>query len=200
MVILQGVTQSDNLALPSTRKELLLVCEKLRHGIGCVDDHMTRCSWGTPEKVFHDVVNGTRQVIQELCLPGPMQEAYLSYAACFKNVSLNEQKCAEKYRTLAELFRKENEGDEDVNKGLRKWCCSYSSFVHCQNNHVAQYCGKQAGIFLRSYMDRMTGPLIHEHCPLYTHGLEACNANTAACNLIWTIFVCFISFLYITLY
>ncbi|XP_022245680.1 uncharacterized protein LOC111086587 [Limulus polyphemus] len=160
---------------------------------------MTRCSWGTPEKLFHDVVNGSRQVIQELCLPGPMQEGYLKYAECFKKVSLHENKCAPKYRTLTELFQKQlHDTDEDVNKGRREWCCSYSDFINCQYTHVTHECGTKAGVFLRSHTDRMSSPLIHEHCPLYIYGSEACISNAVAgCVNIWNIFLMLNSLYYV---
>ncbi|GFU25508.1 transposable element Tcb2 transposase [Trichonephila clavipes] len=118
---LQSVTQNNDLVFVTTRAELLALCTKLKDSVSCVDEHMTKCFSPTQTKVFNHVVAGARQFLSELCLAGPIQEAYLKHSPCYKNVSLSEEKCAPKYRHLIHLS--ENvEGQRNIDEGLRESC------------------------------------------------------------------------------
>ncbi|XP_023240418.1 uncharacterized protein LOC111638878, partial [Centruroides sculpturatus] len=71
---LQSVTANNDLAFASTRQELLDVCRDLQESVLCVDDHMKLCFTPVQRKVFNQVVAGARQVIEELCVDGPIQQ------------------------------------------------------------------------------------------------------------------------------
>ncbi|GFY67728.1 uncharacterized protein TNIN_3681 [Trichonephila inaurata madagascariensis] len=135
-------TQSNDLAFAATRYELLTLCSTLKESVSCVDDHMKLCFTPTQRKVFNHVVAGARQVLLELCVPGPIQEAYLKHAPCFKNVSLAEDKCAPKYRYLMELSENVNQR-QNVDEGLRESCCAFGEFVTCKYLYVSQDCGSR---------------------------------------------------------
>ncbi|GFU39848.1 uncharacterized protein TNCV_1950121 [Trichonephila clavipes] len=101
--------------------------------------------------------------------------AYLKYAPCYKNVSVAEEKCAPKYRHLIELT--ENVSDErDVDEGLKESCCAFRDFVLCKYKYVSRDCGHDAAEFLERHLDRITSPLLHEHCAHYTYGDGTCSA------------------------
>ncbi|KAL3228155.1 hypothetical protein MRX96_004068 [Rhipicephalus microplus] len=86
---LSSITDSDELALASTRHELDILCSKWKAGHRCVDEHMSRCSDRLKQILYNDVVHGTRQVMNELCSPGRMQNVIdeaISNAACSPNL------------------------------------------------------------------------------------------------------------------
>ncbi|KAG8193162.1 hypothetical protein JTE90_006990 [Oedothorax gibbosus] len=172
-------TQSNDLAFAATRHELLSLCSTLKESVSCVDEHMRHCFTPTQRKVFNHVVAGARQVLSELCVPGPIQEAYLKHAPCFKNVSLAENKCAPKYRYLMEVSENVNRR-QNVDEGLKESCCAFGEFVTCKYLHVTQDCGPDAADFLQRHLDRISSPLIHEHCAHYTYATDACTTTTSA--------------------
>ncbi|XP_035215483.1 uncharacterized protein LOC118189057 isoform X2 [Stegodyphus dumicola] len=179
-------TQSNDLAFAATRYELLNVCSTMKESVLCIDDHMKHCFSPTQRQVFNQVVAGARQVLLELCVPGAIQEAYLKYAPCFKNVSQAENKCAPKYRYLMELSESVNRR-QNVDDGLRESCCAFGEFVTCKYQHVGRDCGHDATLFLQQHLDRISSPLIHEHCAHYTYATDACApaSTSKALNMSW---------------
>ncbi|GFY54794.1 uncharacterized protein TNIN_67821 [Trichonephila inaurata madagascariensis] len=113
--------QGRDLALASTSQELQAVCETLKESLWCVDVHMKHCFTSTQRKVFNHVVQGAKQFLRDLCVPGPIQETYLKHASCYKNISLSENKCAPRYRHLIQLSEKV-EKQRNVDDGLRESC------------------------------------------------------------------------------
>lgn len=175
---LQSVTQGNDLALVTTRFELLAVCSTLKESVGCVDEHMKHCFTATQRKVFNHVVAGARQFLIELCVPGPIQEAYLTHAPCYRNVSLSEDKCAPMYRRLIEISENVDE-KRNVDDGLRESCCAFNEFVLCKYIHVTRDCGQEAADFLQQHLDRISSPLIHEHCAHYTYPEDSCTFSSS---------------------
>ncbi|CAL1277103.1 unnamed protein product, partial [Larinioides sclopetarius] len=169
---LNAITQTEDLALAATREELNLVCRKLQHGVRCIDDHSYRCFTAGQRRIFNSVVSESRHVINDLCVPGKLQEDYLRYAPCLKNVSTDVRKCALQYKRLASSY--EDTGS-DVNDKLKIHCCVFTQFVQCQHEHLLRDCGTAAEQFFQRHMDRMSGSLINEHCVLFTHGSNACS-------------------------
>lgn len=49
----------------------------MKKSMSCVDNHMKHCFTPTQRKVFNHVVAGARQVLLELCVPGPIQEGMI---------------------------------------------------------------------------------------------------------------------------
>ncbi|KAG8185335.1 hypothetical protein JTE90_008238 [Oedothorax gibbosus] len=176
---LQSVTQSNDLMFVTTRKELTALCSKLQSSVGCVDEHMKNCFSPTQTKVFNQVVAGARQFLLELCVEGPIQETYLKHSSCYKNVSLSEEKCAPKYRQLIHLSENVDE-QRNVDEGLRESCCAFNDFVLCKYEYVRKDCGQEAAIFLEQHLDRISSPLIHEHCAHYTYATDSCVPTATA--------------------
>ncbi|GIX68466.1 uncharacterized protein CDAR_500411 [Caerostris darwini] len=172
---LSAITQTEDLALAATREELNLVCRKLQHGVRCIDDHSFRCFTAGQKRIFNSVVSESRHVINDLCVPGKLQEDYLRYAPCLKNVSTDDRKCALQYKRLASSYE---DSGRDVNDKLKIHCCVFTEFVQCQHEHLLRDCGTAAEQFFQRHMDRMSGSLINEHCALYTHGSNACAFDT----------------------
>nr|XP_042903436.1 uncharacterized protein LOC107439451 [Parasteatoda tepidariorum] len=172
-------TQSNDLAFAAKKHELLALCSTLKDSVLCVDEHMKHCFSPTQRKVFNHVVAGARQVLLELCVPGPIQDAYLRHAPCFKNVSLAEDKCAPKYRYLMELSENVNQR-QNIDEKLRESCCAFDEFVSCKYLHVSQDCGHDAARFLQQHLDRISSPLIHEHCAHYTYATDACGVASSS--------------------
>ncbi|XP_054717004.1 uncharacterized protein LOC129226426 [Uloborus diversus] len=183
---LQSVTQGNDLALATTRAELLAVCSKLQESVLCVDEHMKNCFSVTQRKVFNHLVAGARQFLLELCVSGPIQEAYLRHSPCYRNVSLSEDKCAPKYRHLIYLSENVNE-KKDVDEGLRESCCAFDEFVHCKYMYVTKDCGQDAANFLQQHLDRISSPLIHEHCAHYTYPINSCLASSSGLTAVFSL-------------
>ncbi|XP_067129352.1 uncharacterized protein [Centruroides vittatus] len=179
MASLQAVTQSEKLAFATTREELKDVCLQLQEGFYCVENHSKKCFSSSQKRLFDSVVSGSRNVIEDLCVPGIVQEKYLRYAKCFKNVSTDERKCATQYHRMVHLSEYEEDTKSEVEDGLKETCCAFTEFVHCKYIHAVRDCGQDAGDFLQNHMDRMSGSLIHQHCSLYTFQSDACTTASA---------------------
>ncbi|KAF8768221.1 hypothetical protein HNY73_021063 [Argiope bruennichi] len=173
---LQSVTKGKDLALVTTRQELLHVCKTLKESVVCVDEHMRNCFTSTQRQVFNQVVAGARQFLLELCVPGSIQEAYLEHSPCYRNVSLSEDRCAPFYRHLVKVSQKVDE-KRDVDHRLRESCCAFNEFVLCKYIHVNQDCGQEAAIFLQRHLDRISSPLLQEHCAHYTYAAGSCSSS-----------------------
>ncbi|GFQ90493.1 uncharacterized protein TNCT_320261, partial [Trichonephila clavata] len=148
---LNAITQTEDLALAATREELNLVCRKLQHGVRCIDDHSYRCFTAGQRRIFNSVVSESRHVINDLCVPGELQEDYLQYAPCLRNVSTDVRKCALQYKRLASTYG--DYGDSDVNDKLKKHCCVFTEFVQCQHEHLLRDCGIAADQFFQRHVD-----------------------------------------------
>ncbi|XP_067129409.1 uncharacterized protein [Centruroides vittatus] len=183
MASLQEVTKSKKLAFATTKEELTNVCQQLQEGFYCVENHSKRCFSPSQKRLFDSVVSGSRNVIEDLCVSGVVQENYLRYAKCFKNVSTDKSKCATQYHRMVQLSESEEDINDEVEDGLKETCCAFTEFVHCKYTHTVKDCGQDAANFLQNHMDRMSGSLIHQHCSLYTFQSDAC--GTA--NIILTI-------------
>ncbi|GFX60205.1 DDE_3 domain-containing protein [Trichonephila clavipes] len=155
--------------------------EKLQHGVRCIDDHSYRCFTAGQRRIFNSVVSESRHVINDLCVPGELQEDYLQYAPCLRNVSTDVRKCAQQYRRLASTYG--DYGDSDVNDKLKKHCCVFTEFVQCQHEHLLRDCGTAADQFFQRHVDRMSGSLINEHCVLFTYGSNACIFESNSVNI-----------------
>ncbi|XP_054721894.1 uncharacterized protein LOC129231563 [Uloborus diversus] len=197
---LNAIAQTEDLALAETREELNLVCKKLQHGVRCIDDHTYRCFTAGQRRVFNSVVSESRHVINDLCVPGKLQEDYLRYAPCLKNVSTDVRKCALQYRRLASNHEDQLPDQEnDVNTKLKMHCCIFTEFVQCQHEHLLRDCGTQAEEFFQRHMDRMSGSLLNEHCVLFTYGSNACTFDTSSTHrlctnqILYFIIICIVS-------
>lgn len=185
LTVLEAIGQRDDLALAATREELNVVCRKLQQGARCIDDHSFRCFTSVQKRIYNSVVSGSRHVIENLCVPGKLQNDYLTHAPCFKNVSTDLRKCALQYRRLADNHVQETEDEANMNYMLRFHCCVFTEFVQCQNEHLPRDCGPQAEEFYQSHMERMSDPLINEHCAAFTHGSNACAFNAGVGHKSW---------------
>ncbi|XP_022238797.1 uncharacterized protein LOC111085280 isoform X1 [Limulus polyphemus] len=170
---LQSVTQASDLNLIASKDELDAACRELEKSVRCVDDHKKRCFSDTQRRVFNQVVAGARQFIKELCVSSEVQKEYLRHALCFRNISVAEDKCAPTSRHTLWLSENVKE-NENVEESLRKTCCAFTEFVRCRYAYVSADCGHEAGTFFKRHLERISGPLIHEHCAAYTFDMEAC--------------------------
>ncbi|GFT03118.1 uncharacterized protein NPIL_305231 [Nephila pilipes] len=175
LVVLRSVAEREDLALATTKQELQLVCRKLQEGVKCIDDHSSRCFNSAQLRVYDSVVSESRQVIEDICVEGKLQEDYLSHAPCFKNISTDSKKCALKYRKMAILSQELKEEDKD--SALKSVCCALRDFTLCKHEHAIRDCGPGASQFLQRHMERMSGSLINEHCVLYTYGAGSCSSH-----------------------
>ncbi|KAG8201365.1 hypothetical protein JTE90_016841 [Oedothorax gibbosus] len=200
LVVLQSAAKSDDLALATTRHELHTVCRKLQRGVKCIDEHSSRCFNSAELNVFDSVVNGSRHVIEGICVEEAIQEEYLRHAPCFKNISTDLKKCAAKYRKVAIISQ---ELKEEKDPALKSFCCALRDFILCKNEHALRDCGPDASLFLQKHVDKMSGSLINEHCVVYTYGLGSCSSTghklkvlktfTAYISLVFCFIICIMS-------
>ncbi|XP_042906194.1 uncharacterized protein [Parasteatoda tepidariorum] len=177
--VLEAISQREDLALAATQDELNLVCRKLKQGVKCIEDHSFRCFSVRQKRVFKSVVSESKHVIDDICVPGKLQEDYLRYAPCLKNVSTDHRKCANQYKRLANNHggNPEEQTTANINYGLKMHCCAFSEFVECQHTYIQRDCGHHAHQFYQSQLERMSGSLLNEHCAIFTHGSNACLFN-----------------------
>ncbi|KAF8771579.1 hypothetical protein HNY73_018979 [Argiope bruennichi] len=88
------------------------------------------------------------------------------------------EKCAPKYRHLIHLSENVEE-QRNIDEGLRESCCAFNDFVLCKYVYVRRDCGQDAADFLEQHLDRISSPLIHEHCAHYTYATDSCNPSSS---------------------
>ncbi|RWS10331.1 secreted salivary gland peptide-like protein [Dinothrombium tinctorium] len=97
---------------------------------------------------------------------------FLKYASCYRNISLDETKCASKYSSA--LSAPSSGETEDTDTVMKRSCCALREFVHCKLSHVGQDCGEKAEHFMEKHLSKITNPITERHCSAYTYGSEAC--------------------------
>ena len=50
-------------------------------------------------------------------------------------------------------------------------------YLHCSEQVVNSTCGTHTAGFTKQFLDRMSGPLVQQHCMHYEHGSELCPHN-----------------------
>jgi len=70
-------------------------------------------------------------------------------------------------------------GDADSEENVRLLCCSFQKYLHCSETVVNTTCGYETAQFTKSFLDRMSGPLIQGHCQAYEYGSNGCISNNA---------------------
>lgn len=64
---------------------------------------------------------------------------------------------------------------EDGNdENVKLLCCSFQKYLHCSESVVNTTCGYETAQFTKSFLDRMSGPLIQGHCQAYEYGSNGC--------------------------
>ena len=53
-------------------------------------------------------------------------------------------------------------------------CCSFQRYLHCSEQVVNSTCGADTAGFTKKFLDRMSGPLVQQHCQHYEYGSEMC--------------------------
>ncbi|GIY37688.1 uncharacterized protein CEXT_375671 [Caerostris extrusa] len=141
---------------------------------------MRNCFTPTQRQVFNQVVAGARQFLLELCVPGTIQEYEYGKQTTLlaTKTSLSEDRCAPYYRRLVLVSEKVDER-KDVDHRLRESCCAFNEFVLCKYVHVNQDCGEEAAVFLQRHLDRISSPLLQEHCAHYTYPADSCVSSSA---------------------
>ncbi|XP_064460435.1 uncharacterized protein LOC135370596 [Ornithodoros turicata] len=175
---LENVAKGEDLTLVTSKRELDNVCRRLKQVVYCVDEHTAKCFEETLQRVFNQVVAGAKEIIAEVCIPGPTQDDFLRHARCNRNVTMDATKCAPAYRRTLMLAKTVSQ-DKDVDQGLKRSCCAFSEFVQCKNFHVTRDCGARASAFFARHMQRISGPLMDDHCGQYAFGTESCNPSSS---------------------
>ena len=86
--------------------------------------------------------------------------------------------------------------EEEAEENVKLLCCSFQKYLHCSETVVNTTCGYETAQFTKSFLDRMSGPLIqvlhkknefwHEnsnfisfqgHCQAYEYGSNGCTTN-----------------------
>lgn len=65
----------------------------------------------------------------------------------------------------------------DSEENVRLLCCSFQKYLHCSETVVNTTCGYETAQFTKSFLDRMSGPLIQGHCQAYEYGSNGCISN-----------------------
>jgi hypothetical protein len=64
--------------------------------------------------------------------------------------------------------------EADSEENVRLLCCSFQKYLHCSETVVNTTCGYETAQFTKSFLDRMSGPLIQGHCQAYEYGSNGC--------------------------
>lgn len=64
--------------------------------------------------------------------------------------------------------------DAESEENVKLLCCSFQKYLHCSETVVNTTCGYETAQFTKSFLDRMSGPLIQGHCQAYEYGSNGC--------------------------
>merc|ERR1712226_965840 len=67
--------------------------------------------------------------------------------------------------------------EEEAEENVKLLCCSFQKYLHCSETVVNTTCGYETAQFTKSFLDRMSGPLIQGHCQAYEYGSNGCVPN-----------------------
>ena len=56
--------------------------------------------------------------------------------------------------------RKRRNTDQESEENVKLLCCSFQKYLHCSETVVNTTCGYETALFTKSFLDRMSGPLI----------------------------------------
>lgn len=70
-----------------------------------------------------------------------------------------------------------DEAQPDPEENVRLLCCSFQRYLHCSESVVNITCGVDTAKFTKSFLDRMSGPLIQGHCQAYEFSSDSCDVN-----------------------
>ena len=72
------------------------------------------------------------------------------------------------------LSQGEISAPKDEEDNVQVLCCSFQRYLHCSEQVVNSTCGAHTAGFTKQFLDRMSGPLVQQHCQHYEHGSEMC--------------------------
>ena len=75
---------------------------------------------------------------------------------------------------LTSLPQGEISAPKDEEDNVQVLCCSFQRYLHCSEQVVNSTCGAHTAGFTKQFLDRMSGPLVQQHCQHYEHGSEMC--------------------------
>ena len=62
--------------------------------------------------------------------------------------------------------------EADSEENVRLLCCSFQKYLHCSETVVNTTCGYETAQFTKSFLDRMSGPLIQVISLTFQESLE----------------------------
>jgi len=144
-------------------------------GLRCIDDFTTSCLDDDHRAYFNTLYTGTTQVIMDLCQTGQYQTEYLQHARCMRDAQTEYESCVDVYQLRIKALNKgeiATPSEEDDN--VQVLCCSFQRYLHCSEQVVNSTCGAGTAGFTKKFLDRMSGPLVQQHCQHYEYGSEMC--------------------------
>lgn len=170
---LKVVTDNKDLGFATSKDELDEMCPKLMDGLRCIDDFTTKCLDEDHRAYFNTLYTGTTQVIMDLCKTGEYQTEYLKHARCMRNAQTEYESCVDIYQLrIKSLNKGEISAPKDEEDNVQVLCCSFQRYLHCSEQVVNSTCGAHTAGFTKQFLDRMSGPLVQQHCQHYEHGSE----------------------------
>lgn len=172
---LKVVTDNKDLGFATSKDELDEMCPKLMDGLKCIDDFTTTCLDEDHRAYFNTLYTGTTQVIMDLCQAGDYQTEYLKHAACMRQAQTEYESCVDIYQLRIKTLNKgEVAAPSDEEDNVQILCCSFQRYLHCSEQVVNSTCGDHTAGFTKQFLDRMSGPLVQQHCQHYEHGSHMC--------------------------
>ncbi|GAB0095740.1 uncharacterized protein DMENIID0001_111580 [Sergentomyia squamirostris] len=197
---LQVLSATSELSFVSTKEELDKLCPDLYAALHCIRSYTRRCMSIYQRDHFNKLYHGTSQVIHELCEEGPNQEDFLRHAPCMRHVKKQYEACSSKYQAtmsrIGQIVPEPSEassiGDHEDDHNLTRVqfyeleriktvCCSFKEYIDCSEHVVRIACGVETANYTRSFLDKMSSPLMSMHCVAYGPHSNKCT-NTDSFN------------------
>jgi len=172
---LKVVTDNKDLGFATSKDELDEMCPKLMSGLRCIDDFTSSCLDDDHRAYFNTLYTGTTQVIMDLCQTGQYQTEYLKHARCMRDAQTEYESCVDVYQLRIKALNKgEIATPDEEDDNVQVLCCSFQRYLHCSEQVVNSTCGADTAGFTKKFLDRMSGPLVQQHCQHYEYGSSMC--------------------------
>ena len=151
----KGITSYHRLGIKKVKAFTFLVTDYLKHA-PC----MRQVQAG-----YEQCASSYQERIKTLSASaGPQEYSYEEYSEY--EYEYEEDEDANKRRRRRQAFmarsprsrRQANFGGED--NSVQLLCCSFQKYLHCSEGVVNTTCGHETALFTKSFLDRMSGPLI----------------------------------------
>lgn len=144
--------QDPKFVFPVSQQEIVGMCGAWDRFTDCVRGYVLRCLSEDKRQEFDRAVQESEETMRQMCTDVTYQGEYLQNANCIKAVSVQPQRCGDRYNKL--VSEVSNQLNQDA------LCCHFGKFRNCVLSMTNVDCGAGASNFAHHMIDKAMGFLL----------------------------------------